>query len=144
MITLAQYFGAKPHTPDQEYAANDLLRRVEALVMDYADDTGNKSHIDPDTGTEISGSKGGAGDGGFRLPTATTGRQLSSHKEARGVDRYDPGDELDNWLDGFEGENGRNTMLEKHGLYREAPAATPGWCHLTSRAPRSGRRTFIP
>lgn len=144
MITLAQYFGAKPHTPDQEYAANDLLRRVEALVLDYANETGHKAYIDPDTGTEISGSKGGAGDGGFRLPTATTGRPLSSHREAKGVDRYDPREELDDWLDEFEGSNGQNTMLERHGLYREAPQATPGWCHLTTRAPGSGRRTFIP
>jgi hypothetical protein len=29
-------------------------------------------------------------------------------------------------------------------LYREDPGSTPGWVHLTTRAPKSGRRTFIP
>ena len=144
MITLTQYFGGKPHTVDHEYAANDLLRRVEALWMDYTNETGHKSYVDPDTGTEISGSKGGAGDGGFRLSTATTGRIKSSHKEAKGIDRYDPREELDDWLDEFEGSNGHNTMLEKHGLYREAPQATPGWTHLQTRPTKSGKRTFIP
>jgi len=37
-----------------------------------------------------------------------------------------------------------DALLEAHGLYREHPEATPGWCHLTTRAPKSGRRTFYP
>ena len=68
----------------------------------------------------------------------------SSHKEARAVDVYDPSDRLDEWLDTFEHGDGDNTRLEQHGLYREAPASTPTWCHLTTRAPHSGRRTFAP
>ena len=35
-------------------------------------------------------------------------------------------------------------MLEFHGLYREHPDDTVNWCHLTDRAPKSGRRTFKP
>lgn len=144
MITPEQYFGAKPHEPSYDDVAADLLARVEALRIEHCSQTGAKRHIDPDTGTEISGSKGGAGDGGFRLPTATTGKLNSSHKEARGVDCYDPREELDDWLDEFEGGNGANAMLEKHGLFREAPQSTPGWTHLTTKPPHSGRRTFIP
>lgn len=140
MITFQQYFGAKPHTAEQEAAAVDLLDRVEALRWE----SGLERHTDLDTGTEISGSKGGSGDGGFRLPTATTGRSLSSHKEARGVDCYDPNNALDNWLDEYETEGGGNTMLEAYGLYREAPSATPGWTHLQTRPTASGKRTFIP
>ncbi len=144
MITLDDYFGAKPHTEEQERAATNLLERVENLNIEYRAETGAKIDIDPDTGTEISGSRYGQGDGGFRLQTATSGRTNSSHKEATGVDRSDQNGAFDEWLDKFEHGDGDNTMLKRHGLYREHPSATPTWCHLTTRAPGSGRRTFFP
>ena len=50
MITLAQYFGSKPHTPEHEAAATELLERVEKLCMTLAWDW----PIDPDTSTIIS------------------------------------------------------------------------------------------
>jgi hypothetical protein len=74
--------------------------------------------------------------GGFRPQNATQGAPHSSHKEARAVDVYDPGGKLDAWLN--------DAKLEHYGLYREHPDATQGWCHLTDRAPGSGRRTFMP
>lgn len=144
MITNAQYFGAKPHSPAQEEAATDLLVRVNMLVSEAARAGAFERAIDPDTGTEISGSRGGAGDGGFRLPSATTGTAGSSHKQAKGVDVYDPQNRLDAWLDTAEHGDGDNTLLAQAGLYREHPDATPGWCHLSTRAPGSGRRTFHP
>lgn len=150
MITLSQYFSnpttgeLKPHTEQHEDAARDLLERREALREDFRAATGRGIAVCPNTGSEISGSRNGAGDGGFRVHNAATGSPGSSHKEARGVDDYDPGDELDHWLDQFEDAHGGNAKLDEHGLYREHPDATPGWCHLTTRAPRSGRRTFTP
>lgn len=151
MISLAQYFGSKLHSPEQEAAAADLLAREEALVCEAEAAGQFTRNLDPDTGTEISGSKGGSGDGGFRLTTATTGSLGSSHKilpadkpAGAGVDRYDPSDRLDDWLDTFEDGKGGNAMLEKHGLYREAASATPQWTHITTRPPGSGRRTFLP
>lgn len=132
MITLAQYFGSKPHTPEHEALADDLLQRVENLCTTLAWDF----PIDPDTGTSISGSRGGAGDGGFRLPTATTGAATSSHKEAKAVDLFDPHGELSALIS--------DALLTAYGLYREAPEKTLGWAHLTTRSPKSGRRTFIP
>lgn len=143
MITVAQYFGAKPHTPEQEYAASELLNAVNALADQAAYEGSFSWNIDADTGTAISGSKDGAGDGGFRLGTATTGRALSSHKEARGVDVFDAHNRLDDYLTRFD-DGPMNAVLEKFGLYREHPDSTPGWCHLTTRAPGSGRRTFTP
>ena len=143
MITLEQYFGAKPYTPMHEDAARELLSRVDALVGEAVVDGAFNRPVDPDTGTEVSGSKGGAGDGGFRLPTATTGTPSSAHKQAMAVDVFDPANALDRWLDRFEGASGENSKLEEHGLYRETPNATQGWCHLTTRAPRSGRRTYL-
>lgn len=136
MITNEQYFAAKPHTPEQEAEATALLANVNSLLTEALLDGGVPEVLCPNTGTQVSGSKGGSGDGGFRLQTATTGSGRSSHKEARGVDVYDPGDKLDAWI--------TDEILESHGLYREAPESTPGWCHLTTRAPGSGHRTFQP
>ncbi|MGH8764210.1 MAG: hypothetical protein ACRET8_00680 [Burkholderiales bacterium] len=144
MITLAQYFAAKTHTAEQEAAAKDLLTRVDALAIEALAAGRFSRPICPNTGSEISGSKGGSGDGGFRLQSATTGSAKSSHKQGKGVDVYDPGDELDTWLDEFENGEGGNEVLQRHGLYREHPDSTPGWCHLSTRAPGSGRRTFRP
>ncbi len=134
MITTQQYFGKKPHTQEQDYQARVLLGKVGLLCQYY----GVMPYIDTDTGSQISGSKGGAGDGGFRLPTSTTGAGSSSHKEAKGVDVYDP----DNILDKAISKNEHGLII--HDLYREHPDATPGWCHLTTRAPASKRRTFRP
>lgn len=142
MITLEQYFQAKPHTAEHEAAAKDLLGRVNDLLAHSLEDGVFSGPTCPNTGTQISGSKGGSGDGGFRLQTSTTGASKSSHKEARAVDVYDPKNELDALLDHSDTVNGGNPVLEHYGLYREAPNATPGWCHLTTRPPGSGRRTF--
>ena len=144
MITAEQYFQAKPHSAEQDIAADDLLVRVNELLDEAERLMAFRRVVCPNTGSEVSGSKGGTGDGGFRLPTSTTGSPHSSHKEARAVDVYDPGGHLDDWLDDFEQANGGNTMLENHGLYREAPDSTTGWCHLTTRPPHSGKRTFHP
>ena len=143
MIRLEQYF-AKPHTKAQEDAAADLLERRNALRQEFYAATGREPDINPNTGSEISGSRGGDGDGGFRLPSSRTGAQNSSHKEARGIDDYDPDNAFDTWLDKFEHGDGDNTMLEKHGLHREHPSRTFSWVHLTTRPPGSGRRTFFP
>lgn len=161
MITIEQYFQAKPHTKQQEVVVLDLLERRQALRDEFYAATGLPVRVCPNTGTEISGSKGGQGDGGFRLDTATTGGGHSSHKilyvqqpdgswkldpenALPGVDDYDPHNEFDDWITTFEGEDGANSKLEEHGLYREHPDSTEGWCHLTTRAPHSGRRTFKP
>jgi len=136
MITAAQYFGTKPHTPEQAAAFDDLNTRVTALLTEVSRAGAYNYDIDFDTGSLISGSRNGAGDGGFRLPNAATGRAGSSHKDARGIDIYDPYEKLDTWLS--------DGMLANHGLYREHPSKTVGWCHLTTREPGSKRRTFYP
>ena len=136
MITLSQYFAGKPHDEDQQDLATDLLDSVNELCEAYEADTGFQLLTCPNTGSQVSVSKNGHGDGGFRLQTATTGKQNSSHKEARAVDIFDPGNRLDHWI--------TDDILEAHGLYREAPDSTNSWCHLTTRAPHSGRRTFQP
>lgn len=152
MISLDQYFTnpttgeLKPYNQSQEEAALDLLLRREDLRQEYYEATGKSKDIDPDTGTEISGKRDGSGDGGFRLKgSKTSAGRKSSHEDARGLDDSDQDNGFDDWLTAFDREDGkRNSMLEKHGLYREHPDSTPTWCHLTTRAPGSGKRTFWP
>jgi hypothetical protein len=140
MISVEEYFGIKGKHPDctqpRRTNAVQLLSRVNTLLMRAAEEGAYLWVEDPDTGSCISGSRGGSGDGGFRLSTATTGRPGSSHKEGQGVDVYDPDNDLDEWI--------TDEILEQSGLYREHPDHTPGWCHLQTRAPGSGRRTFLP
>lgn len=157
MISVQDYFG-KPHTQEQFTNAVNLLERVNALAEEAIAAGAFTWQVDPDTNCSISGRAGGDGDGGFRTPGTRTGRMdrsgravlgpdgklLTSHGNGEGVDPFDPEDRLDHWLDGFEHGQGGNTMLEKHGLYREHPETTPNWCHLTTRPPKSGHRTFRP
>ncbi|MDH4172141.1 MAG: hypothetical protein OEW90_05005 [Betaproteobacteria bacterium] len=143
MITLEQYF-RKPHTLQHAANAADVLERRNRLRAEWSAATGKACEIDPDTGSEISGSAGGDGDGSFRTPGTRTGAPLSPHRDARAVDDYDPRNEFDTWLDQFDTPNGGNSKLAEYGLYREHPSVTPGWCHLTTRAPGSGKRTFYP
>jgi len=135
MITVQQYFG-KPHSAEQEGNADDLLVRVNELLAEAQADGSYDGWLDPDTNTQISGAKGSDGDGGFRTPSSRTGVPSSSHRQAKAVDVYDPHEILEDWI--------TDAILEKYELYREAPEATPGWVHLTTRAPASGHRTFIP
>jgi len=134
MITADQYFHDKPHTLKHGLSADELLKRVNALLAFAATCSAYTYPIDIDTMTQISGSRGGSGDGGFRLSNAATGAAKSSHKEARGVDVFDPNEVLDNWL--------TDNVLSEYGLYREHPDHTPGWCHLSTRPPGSSLRTF--
>ena len=135
MITLQDYFNDKPHPTEYNLNALTLLYRVNNLIAAYTTDTGKMPEINPITGSQVSGSKGG--DGAFRLPTSTTGSSKSAHKLGMAIDLVDHG-ELDKWLD----EN--PDVLIKYDLYREASVSTPGWCHLSTRKPMSGKRTFKP
>jgi hypothetical protein len=132
LITLEQYFIGRLHSSQQSSDAMDLLSAVNALLAHYSQDEGVELAINPHTGTLVSGQT----EGGFRLPDCPQGAPNSSHKEAKGVDVYDPLDDMDTWLN--------DVILTRFNLYRESPAYTHGWCHLTTRPPASNHRTFIP
>lgn len=129
-IALDQYFAPYPElrTPEFEANATELLTRVDKLLSAYP----GKLHIDPDTKSYIGGEK----NGGVRPLSCPVGSSQSSHKKAKGVDVYDPGNLIDKWAD--------DAILAKYDLYREHPNYTDGWCHLTTRPPGSGKRSFIP
>lgn len=143
-MTIDEFF-RKPHSPEHAAYAADLISRRNQLRAEWGKATGKTCPIDPDTRSEISGSVGGDGDGGFRTPGSRTGALNSAHREAMAVDDYDPDNAFDDWITLFDEDGGaRNAMLALHGLYREAPEHTYGWTHLQTRAPASGRRTFQP
>jgi len=134
MLTLADYFKAHggPARFSREIVENavDLIARTNALLTDAVKSGQVDLDVNPVTGTLISGRI----DGGIRLPNSATGVGTSSHKEGRGVDIYDADGDIDGWI--------TDEVLTRHGLYREHPSQTKSWCHLTTRAPRSGKRTF--
>ena len=135
MITLDQYFGPWRHhadvTPERLANAERLLVQVNAILA-WAYGSGCDLPVNPATHSLVSGQTYG----GFRPQDCPQGAPHSSHKEALAVDVYDPHNALDGLID--------DQMLTAYGLYREHPDDTPHWCHLTIKAPGSGRRTFKP
>lgn len=135
MILLIDYFGPWANHEDltNERRANAIIMLDKVnLLLDESALFDVDLIENPATGTYISGQKYG----GFRPQDCPQGAPTSSHKEGRGIDIYDPHNALDNWI--------TDARLEQFKLYREKPIATPGWCHLTDRAPGSGRRSFLP
>lgn len=140
MILPIDYFGKRIHHPDLNQIIWDsgiaMLNRVNGLLSVAEHECDYAWWLDPDTGTCVSGAKGGDGDGGWRLRTSLTGAPNSKHKSAHAIDIYDPDNVLDTWL--------TDKILSEHGLYREHPDNTPGWVHLQDVAPGSGHHTFVP
>ena len=135
MITVADVIGPWIKSPDltagRRKSIADLVPQVNALLA-LASAAGIPLPTNPKTGTQVSGKHFG----GFRPQTCTIGAPHSAHKEGMAVDIYDPSNALDEWI--------TDDVLTQCGLYREAPRATDTWCHLTTRRPGSGNRTFIP
>lgn len=134
-IDIDDYFGPWIDSQDvtEEVMANaiELLDKVNPLLS-LAATVGVKIKTNPKTGTLVSGTKYG----GFRPQSCKEGAKNSAHKTGEAIDVYDPSGMLDHWID--------DHLLETFGLYREHPDATNGWCHLSKRAPKSGKRTFYP
>ena len=136
MITLEDYVG--PHAGSEDWNqeridnAVEWLRRVNRLIDAMVARKLCSFRINPSTGTMISGQTFG----GFRPQDCPQGAPNSSHKDAKGGDLYDPKNEIDTAL--------TDALLVEFDLYRESPGATTGWVHLTTRAPKSGHRSFLP
>ncbi len=137
MITQSQYCGvwcgSKDWLPEYQRNAVILLQRVNALLDAYVAQ-GGILQINDKTKTNVSGEVYG----GFRPQACPIGAPNSSHKLGMAVDIYDPMNLIDSWIDKTP------QLLIDYDLYREAPAYTQHWCHLSTKAPKSGKRTFIP
>lgn len=137
MITIEEYFGAwrdhKDVTPEVLEAATAFLEKCNALEAEMVAAC-VEFRINDARRCNISGVLYG----GFRPQDCPIGAAHSSHKEGRGLDRYDPRNAIDNWI------MGHQDALVRHGLYIEAPDCTQGWSHWTDKPPRSGKRVFWP
>jgi hypothetical protein len=131
MITKEQYFSKFAHNETHAANAEILLNRVN-LLIDFLEKKGVKCPINPKTFSQISGTQYG----GFRPQECPIGSAKSSHKTGMGVDVFDPNNSID--------LNINDKVLEQFDLYREHPSATNTWCHLTTRAPGSKKRSFMP
>ncbi len=137
-ITAIQYFNGKQHS--QEHATNcaALLSSLNALLYCAAEAGAYEYEIDPDTNSQISGARGGSGDGGYRLSDSKTGVPASAHRSANAVDIYDPQRRLGAWC------VANQDWLDKYGLWCEDFRWTPVWCHFQRVPPRSGKRIYVP
>lgn len=141
MITRDDYFvwqsEEKQHPAEHEANFEAMIKKVNfALYTAHQEHPSYDLLTCPNTGTLISGSHAGHGDGGYRLPDTVTGAAHSNHRTGHAVDVYDPHGELDEYM--------TDQQLERFGLYREHPLKTPGWCHLQDVPPGSGHRTYFP
>lgn len=113
--------------------AAETVRRVNLILFSMAQG-GVVLKVDPSTGS-LSHS-------GWRPPAvnaATKGAaKKSNHMLGLADDLFDPDGALDAWC------LANLPVLEEVGLWLEHPDATPEWCHLQIRAPRSGNRVFRP
>lgn len=135
MINVQDYFRQYQNHPE---ITAEMLTRAQLMLgkvnelLERAVELGWEPKKNGYTGNLIGGEK----NGGWRPQNCAIGAAMSSHKQARAVDIYDPDNALDALID--------DELLEEFGLYREHPDDTVHWCHLTDKAPGSGRRTFKP
>ncbi len=128
-----QWAGHPALTDDMERHASALCYAVNRLLL-KAKAEGVTLDINPVTGTLVSGEQYG----GWRPPECAVGARNSAHKTGQAVVIYDPDGDLDTWI------MNHQYILADNGLYLEHPAATRGWCHLSTRPTRSGNRVFYP
>lgn len=138
MITLDELVGpwneSPDWTPERRANAHDkLLPSVWALEKIMRED-GVTFPDNPCTGNGISGQTLG----GFRPQECRIGAPKSNHKQGLAVDRYDPGDLIDDWC------MANLDALERCGIWLEHPDATHAWSHWQCVSPPSKRRIFLP
>jgi hypothetical protein len=137
IVSAEDYFGQWITHPDVTAEVMAAVRDFLPLVNDLLQiciDGGVVLEINPRTKTYVAGETYG----GFRPSTCPQGAPASSHKVGRGVDIYDPHNELDGFL------MLHQKLLKDRGLFIENPDVTIHWCHLTNRAPNSGKTVFNP
>jgi len=142
MINTLQYFRSKVHPPEHEANGVKLLAQVNLCLHKANEDGVYDYWIDPDTNSQISGAKGGSGDGGYRAADSRTGGATSAHRIASAVDVFDPERKLAQWC------VKNKAALVELGLwcedFRWTYAHKASWVHLQCVQPKSGKRIYIP
>lgn len=137
MISMEQYLGPYKDHPDVTQERRDrafgLLVRINALIEVMARE-GVVLPINPHTGCEL----GGNGNGGFRPQDCPIGAARSSHKEAQGIDIFDPKRVGARWV-----LRNEERVVALGLVAMEDPRWTPSWTHLQTRVV-PGKFCFIP
>jgi len=124
-------------TPMKRHNVALICRAVNTVCLE-AEGDGVILLDDPDTGTAISGARGGNGSGGIRVPEVVSIATASPHYDGNAVDRVDAKRALMRWCL-------RNVdVLVELGLYLEHPQWTSVWVHFQRVPPKSRSRFFIP
>lgn len=100
----------------------DLLPRVNTLRGIYGKPMSLSSGYRPDAINS-------------KVPNAAP---RSAHTACQAIDVKDPKGEFALWC------LANLDVLARLGLFMEDPRWTPGWVHLDSRGPKSGKRVFVP
>lgn len=129
VLTLADYFMGRDASHAAELTAE--FRRNARAMVERANEL-----------LKLAGIAQGAVNSGWRPQSINAAianaSPRSRHLTCQAVDLRDDDDVLDAWCM-------RNLpALEVLGLWLEHPSATPGWCHIQTVPPRSGRRVFMP
>lgn len=141
MLTLADYWMGRdaqyPHEMSLGLERNALLIvELANKLVTLAKVAGVTFRESPKTGTLVSS---GWRPASLNAKTANAAPN-SKHITGQAIDLYDQANSLDSWL---MTKDGQDTMV-KLGLWHEHPTHTPGWVHVQSIPPRSGKRTFYP
>ena len=121
-IDLKQYTYGWAIPPEQVSDALELLKRVAALEKEL--------------GIEFRMTSG------YRSKehnAAVKGSPNSAHCVGKAIDVADPDGKIKAKL-----RANKFALLVKFDLYMEDGSVATNWCHLTTRAPKSGKREFIP
>jgi len=129
MLTLTDYFMGRERLHPTELTAK--LRRNAACTVQRANAL-----------LRLAGVHDCAVNSGWRprtinasIPNASP---RSRHVTCEAIDLCDDDGALDAWC------MANLPALETIGLWLEHPSATPGWCHVQTVPPGSGRRVFFP
>ena len=138
-MTLTDYYMGRDKlyaselTPELIANATETVRRATILIAIMQSDV-VVFQVNPATKTIITS--------GWRpqaINLATKGAAPhSKHMTCQAIDIYDPDGDIDDWCMANE------EQLAEVELWLEHPAATKGWSHWQTVAPRSGNRVFYP
>jgi len=127
LITLEQYFGGPPPSPELQASAKDLLLKTNSLLAEL-------------------GIKNVTLTSGYRSPEhnkAIGGATNSNHCKARAVDVADPDHRIGRLIEANLGVLTRRGMAMENLSYCERLNGNK-WCHLQSVLPASGKPVFVP
>jgi len=134
MITVSDYMMGRDVTHALE--CSPAILREAALTVDIVNELLDRARLDGLVFDPVVSS-------GWRPPSINArilrAAKHSLHMTGQAIDLQDTSGALDAWC-----VRHAESDLRFIGLWLEDPVATPTWCHLQTKPPRSGARIFKP